>query len=481
MSNIKEFQSFLGLINWFKDFIPDYPDVALPLTKLLVDSAYWDWTEAQQVALEVLVDRIQSQPILRHFDLSKRAVVFKDASDYAIGGWIGQELEDSTNIKPVVFWSRKLRKAELNYAIPEKELLEIIALTEAHRPYVSGTEVVVKTDHKPLIWLQKQHTLSPRQARWITKLQELNLKIEYLPGKLKCVANKLSRQPVVSPKCSVYAGRILDYDPGETMAEVTAIEGQSVDIQAFDLEGDLERQRQVLRECHVSATAGQSGTKRTLEKVSRFSSERKMSQDTSAYVRSCDSCQRNKSRTCKPLDLLTFLPVPEARFSCIGIGWFYLPRTDNGLEIIVDYFTKLTVSIPCKSTDSSQDMATLFKQHLVDQGFGIPAVMISDRDGKSTSKFWKSLCQSLGIHLNLATARHQQTNGQAERTIRVVKTTLLSLLEYDTTRWPRFLSSVLFALNDSVNVTTGQTPFMLTLGQHAKDPFFLPGEPHPWV
>ena len=207
----------------------------------MVNSASWEWTEAQQVALEVLVDRIQSQPILRHFDPSKRTVVFTDASDYAIGGWIGQEVEDSTDIKPVVFWSRKLRKAELNYAIPEKELLAIVALTEAYRPYVSGTEVAVKTDHKPLIWLQKQPTLSPRQVRWITKLQELNLKIEYLPGKLNCVADYL--QPAVSPKCSVCAGRILDYDPGEPMAEVTAIEGQSVDIHLLDLKGDTGRQR----------------------------------------------------------------------------------------------------------------------------------------------------------------------------------------------------------------------------------------------
>ncbi len=124
LSNVKELQSFLGLVNWFKDFIPDYAMRALPLTKLLVTSAPWEWTKSQQEALEYLVNRIQSGPVLSHFNPNKKTVVFTDASDFAIGGWIGQlEYEDEeSELKPVVFWSRKLQKAELNYAIPEKEL-----------------------------------------------------------------------------------------------------------------------------------------------------------------------------------------------------------------------------------------------------------------------------------------------------------------------------------------------------------------------
>jgi hypothetical protein len=91
----------------------------------------------------------------------------------------------------------------LNYAVPEKELLVIVALTDAHRPYFSGSNIVFKTDHKPLMWLQRQPILSPRQVRWVLKLQELNLKIEYLPGRLNSVADYLSRHTAVSPKCSI--------------------------------------------------------------------------------------------------------------------------------------------------------------------------------------------------------------------------------------------------------------------------------------
>ena len=203
-------------------------------------------------------------------------------------------------------------------------------------------------------------------------------------------------------------------------------------------------------------------------------------QDVQAYVRTCDACQRNKHRHAKPLGLLQSIATPVTRFTCIGMDWFYLPTDSSGFDTVMDYFTKLTVLIPCKSTSSSAEIAGLFKQNWVDKGFGVPSIIISDRDWKLTSKVWKKLCAHLKISLQLATARHQQTNGQTERTIRLVKTTLLSTLEYETTNWRSVLSSVEFAVNDSINSTTAATPFYLTLGQHPNSPTAVTDSDHPW-
>jgi hypothetical protein len=90
LSNVKELQSFLGLVNWFKDFIPNYANIAVPLTDLLSSNTPWRWGKTEQNALEILVDKVQSKPILSLFDPSRLAVAFTDASDYAIGRWIGQ-------------------------------------------------------------------------------------------------------------------------------------------------------------------------------------------------------------------------------------------------------------------------------------------------------------------------------------------------------------------------------------------------------
>ena len=71
LSNVKELQSFLGLTNWFKDFIPNYANLALPLTSLLPKNAKWQWGSEHQKALNALVDIIQSHPCLSHFDPAK--------------------------------------------------------------------------------------------------------------------------------------------------------------------------------------------------------------------------------------------------------------------------------------------------------------------------------------------------------------------------------------------------------------------------
>ncbi len=101
------------------------------------------------------------------------------------------------------------------------------------------------------------------------------------------------------------------------------------------------------------------------------------------------SCQRNKTRTEKPLGLLQSLPIPEARFVCVGLDWFSLPKDEAGFDsvlIVVDYFTKLTVLIPVKSIFRSQESALLFKENWIDRGFGIPTTIISDRDSKLVSE-----------------------------------------------------------------------------------------------
>lgn len=185
----------------------------------------------------------------------------------------------------------------------------------------------------------------------------------------------------------------MDYDPGEEV-EVLMLEEDQQEVNILDLDGDLERRRQVLSQHHDTPEAGHPGQERTLEKIARLLSWPTMRQDVRNYVGTCDACQRNKPRNGKPL-----LPIPESRFNCVGLDWFALPKDSQGFDsvmIVVDYFTKLTVLVPSKSSFGSQQAAQFFKKNWVHQGFGIPSTIISDRDSKLTSRFWKTLCSSLG-------------------------------------------------------------------------------------
>ena len=189
----KEVQQFLGLINWFRAYIPMCAEIAQPLSHLTRKDSKWIWGIKERSAHQKLLEALYTAPVLKHFEPNKQTYLYTDGSDFAIGGWIGQ-YDDQEKIRPILYYTRKMNDHELQYPVHEKELLAIITMLVYHGVYLtSGT--ICRTDHKPLIRLQSQPILSGRQVRWVMKLQEYNLQIEYLPGKLNCVAEYLSRQP----------------------------------------------------------------------------------------------------------------------------------------------------------------------------------------------------------------------------------------------------------------------------------------------
>jgi hypothetical protein len=165
--NTKDVQSFLGICNWFRDFIPKFSDIAEPLTALTKKSSTWQWTELEQGSIILLLHRIATAPCLRYYNPKLDTVAYSDASQFGIGGWIGQVHPDG--IHPTIFWSRKLQPAELKYPVHERELLALVKLCTKNRAILIGQPFKIHTDHRALVFLQTEPVLSPRQARWLEK------------------------------------------------------------------------------------------------------------------------------------------------------------------------------------------------------------------------------------------------------------------------------------------------------------------------
>jgi hypothetical protein len=142
---------------------------------------------------------ITNAPTLKHFDLTRETEIFTDASSYAIGGWLAQRYPDG--LHPVFFWSRRMLSAEMAYPVHEQELLAIVKMCGRAAHMLRGTRFVANTDHHALIYLQKQVNLSGRQVRWIMELQLYDIRLKYVTGKLNPVADFLTRNPTVMPKC----------------------------------------------------------------------------------------------------------------------------------------------------------------------------------------------------------------------------------------------------------------------------------------
>lgn len=117
------------------------------------------WREEQQTAFEELKRALTRAPVLAIPDFSKTFTVQCDASNYALGAVLTQELEDGEH--PIAYLSRVLTPAERNYTTSEKECLAIIWDIKKLRPY----SFQVITDHSALRWLQNLRDPTGRLAR----------------------------------------------------------------------------------------------------------------------------------------------------------------------------------------------------------------------------------------------------------------------------------------------------------------------------
>ena len=113
-------RSFLGLANYYRCFIFSYLAIAAPFTDLLKKNREWEWSDASQTAFERLKAAVTEEPVLALLDFTKAFEVYTDASDFAIGGVLMQE------VHPIAFESRKLNDAERRYSAHEREMTTVV-------------------------------------------------------------------------------------------------------------------------------------------------------------------------------------------------------------------------------------------------------------------------------------------------------------------------------------------------------------------
>ncbi len=454
---------FLGLVNYFKNWIDGYAEICAPLNNLRKKDKKWEWNVNHESAALILKHALVTSPVLHYFRPDLETRVHSDSSAFAVGGWIGQ-IDEFGNEHPIVFWSRKMLDRELNYSVYEQELLGLVEMLRVGRPYVDGISFIAQTDHRALQWLQTQTKLSKRQASWLERLQALDMRIEYVPGKTNHVADILSRRPDYAPNCPKCRARIYPetepvrtiqvYHAGdikehirahleddleyERIRDAIATTPRSKKISKFKIrdgllmrDGCLYVPESVIRQELLAAHHDHHhpGWNRTYAAIRRKFFWPGLDKDCRSWVVSCDTCQRNKTGD-QATGMLHPLPVPEARFTDIGMDFFEPPYPVDGCDhllLAIDRLTKLLRIIPCKKSDTAADIAERFIASVF-RYQGLPDRIVSDRGSIWTSTFWAALCEKLSITRQLSTAHHQQTDGQAERAIGVAKAMLRSYI-----------------------------------------------------
>ena len=164
--SVKDVQKFLGLANYYRQFVKDFAKIARPLHEMMRKENKWSWGKRQQKAFEELKKRFTTGPVLVTSDLDKEMRVEADMSDFAMGGVLSMKCEDE-KWRPVAYISKSLNEAEKNCEIHDKEMLAIIQCLEAWRHFLEGVKdwFEIWTDHKNLEYFMKAQKLNQRQAR----------------------------------------------------------------------------------------------------------------------------------------------------------------------------------------------------------------------------------------------------------------------------------------------------------------------------
>jgi hypothetical protein len=365
-------------------------------------------------------------------------------------------------------------------------LLGVVYALQKWRHLLIGTPFTLHTDQAALKYLLTSEMRTSRQERWLSVLMEFMPDIRYVKGPDNVVADALSRradlvalqtQALFSPQlhARIAAACVDDPDCASLLAKGTLHERgglfYTVSDRLYVPPGEIRTL--ILTEGHAAVYRGHLGVQKTKEFLSRYCWWPGFHKSIGDFVATCPVCQLTKGTSKLPFGLLTPLSIPTAPWQSVSLDLITDLPVSNGFDsitVVVDRLTKMLVCIPCNKSVSAPQLAQLFVDNVV-RRFGMPEDLVSDRDPRFTSHFWRSLMELLGTKFSMSTAAHPQSDGQTERANRTLEDMLRGFVSTKQRDWSRVLSVVELAYNNSIQASTLHTPFFLNHGRHPRTPF----------
>jgi hypothetical protein len=184
--NVTELKSFLGLVNYYRQFVKNTSSILSPLHNLLKKNTKWVWTSEHETAVSNIKHQLASDLTLAHFDPNAKLILTVDASPSGLGAILSQINEVGIE-QPISFMSRSLSFAEKKYSQIHKEATAIVFGVKKFNHYLYGRDepFILRTDHKPLLCIFRPDKGVPevsanRLQRYALFLSAYNYRIEYV-------------------------------------------------------------------------------------------------------------------------------------------------------------------------------------------------------------------------------------------------------------------------------------------------------------
>ena len=506
-TSARQVQHYMGVFNYFREFIPKFSHIAAPLDRVRHD---FQWGAPQQTAWETLTKLLESAPILHFPDFNQKFFLATDASTFGIAAVLFQK-DSSGKAKYISFKARALKGAERNYSATKLECLAMVYGCLQFRHYVFGRRFTLITDHQALCYLYNRKEPNRISTGWFETLLEFDFDVTHIPGihnvlpdnlsrifspgrsvdrptltEVRCNAVTIEGQTIVAPHPSEQQGQTViapEASSSTPSGQTKIVPMQTKTITAHDdslgglitLQDDNEYEKvdsqqeriELLEKYH---SFGHFGSQALLRALTRGGYRwENMHKDAAKFVKGCIPCARHniKKRGFHPVTpsfaLLPFdhLAVDTISPSCLSTnGYLYI-------LIIVDLATRFVILKPLK-TKLMIEIASVFFEIM--GVFGIPRIIQSDNGSEFANQLIAELQKVAGFEHRFTTPYHPMANGVVERHVGTAMTTLRKHLNGNERDWDLYLSLTQLEVNNHEHSLTGSSPFSLLFGR-ALDPF----------
>ena len=520
----KEVKQFLGLIGYYRKFVPRFADVARPLTNLTRLDQPFEWSDKCQASFELLKEALIKEPILRFPDPNKPYTPYTDTSKYAWSCVLTQQYTHDMDNKqivvnhPITYVSGLFKGSQLNWVALTKEAYAIYMSIKKLTYYLEDAEITLRSDHLPLKRFLQRNTLNTKVNNWALEISPFKLALDP------------DNQLVDEPEGFEYGYYAFDnIDPIKTQVEVNEMTNKMVVTTSVDSPGeditlliedikliklqkedkfcknilnmlasnklqnnnpyyvenevlkrfiDDNKQRfevivlpQTLTEPTLQLAhegLGHNGIPRTYALLRRQYYWKGLKPSVTKHVKQCILCQKHNKQVVKYNKLhFEASPAPMKFISMDLIGEFHPPSSKGNRYAltVICMHTRFVFCIPLK-TKSAEDVVRAYIDKVYSQ-FGGSEKVLTDNGTEFKNKLINEVCEQLGVkHKIYSPPYRPQSNGRIESFHYFLKACISKHITPQI-EWDDVVPLACAAYNFLPNEHSKESPFFLMFGRDA--------------